>query len=516
MDEFTARALLLFVMVFVSLFVLTACGTVGNGRSTLVLAKKPSGNNYSGDEFAALLTDSDKTQLRAMGAGDQLSQGLWASTVKKRFGGDTTNGVTQPPHVASVSLTVRDRTRTPIFTSFNLDVAQLDEILALLLNNKISNQEKQKLIASARNNYVTLSEVPERVVFDRYVPASAQENAGAPEWRYFIELEVNLTGTLESPDPLTRFSYLAAVLRIPNGIEARFINFEPKVADLYEIAIGHLKTAGSASANAKKGASANQDLTTVDKSQTDIETTSKMSAGATSETGFSLQLNEELTREIKAGLDIRSAGIHQDGKVFLIELRGTDLQRIAGTYTYNVMLEIRSRPRLSEDGTVYFGEPLERALSLETRSVAVVRHVVKRGRTGYLTRVPEPLNDHAFHQVIVADGKAEAWRFRETPRGDRVVTESEPDNLIVRSPYNDATFVIRARGNNGRVIAYGTGTQATYRLDPGTHLTVEFLPIVRTDEAIVELIADSEDVTIPADGASTVVAHYKIGKAIKR
>lgn len=511
MDGFAGSIILLMGLAVVFVVAIAGCSTVGNGRSTLVLGRVSEPSVYKGHEFSAILTNCKETQLRAMGGSEVLEETTWTDLVKERFPLDKNQR--SGPQVAAVSLSLRDRTRTPVFASFNLDIAQRNEIIGVLLNDKIEAADKRKLIAAARNNFETLPEVPERVVFDRYIPAEDNTNAGAPEWRYFVELEVDLTGTLETADPLMQFSYLGAALRVPDGVQAKFINFSPKAADLYEIAIGQLKASGTITANAKQGGSIGRDITVVDKSKGDVETTQKSTSGGTSELGLALQLNEEFTREIKAGLDVRSAGIHEDGRVFLIELRGTDLQRIAGTYTYEVMMEIESEPQQSGDSKIYYSQPKVRQVQLETRSVGVVRHVVKRGKVGVLNRIPEPMNDDTFHQVIVSDGTTTAWRFREMPRGDRVMAEQELDNLVVRTAHADAAFLVRDRQTKD-VKGFGAGKQATFRFDPGTRLTVEFLPIVITGPVVVELAAKVEQVDIPAKGASTVVARYTIEKSI--
>ena len=197
----------MFVLLAMGVIGLTACSTVGKGRSTLALGKKPDGNIYQGDEFAALLTDEEAPQFRSMGAGRPLDDDKWRSLLAQRFGIQETNQGSAGrgdnpgpalPHIGSVTISVRDITRTPVFASFNLDAARQDKMVRLLYDDKIAAGAKEKLLRTASNSFATLPEIEERTVVDRYLPSDAEENPGAPLWRYFIELEIDLTGALES------------------------------------------------------------------------------------------------------------------------------------------------------------------------------------------------------------------------------------------------------------------------------------------------------------------------------
>jgi hypothetical protein len=506
--DFTIIKFVIFVVIATLVLVLLpGCSTVGSGNSTIVLAPKPVGNKYKGKEFSSLISStSDALELRSTGDGKAFDEAQWKKLIRERF------GVTgeQPPDLGRVSVTVRDRTRTPTFSAKNFDFDREDEVVKILLDPAISDANKSKLIDRARNNFVTLPEAANRVVFDRRYPVEDEDRAGQPQWRYFIELEVNLTGTLESADPSQTFSYLGAALRIPKGIKARFINFSPKEADLYEIAIGQLTSNAKVTGSVTSGGTSGNEGTLVDTSTEGLSDTSKSTSGSTRTTSTGFEISETLAREIKLGLDTRSTGIHDEGKVFLMELRGTDRKRIAGTYSYLVMLEVQSEA-MQYEGIPDFiiAEPATSRVDLETRAVGVIRHVVDRGQTGIFNKVPEPLNDDTFNQVVVQDGFIKnAWRFSELPRGDAVTKAQKPENLIVRTGLKEANFYISDQA--GTVLGYGTGTRETFSLATGQEVTVYFMPVIQGDSSIIELTANNQTVTIPQSGAAIVVGDYGV------
>lgn len=488
------------------IFLISACSTVGTGRNTMVLAKPTDGTKYKGEEFNHMLSETQNTELRAMGVDEPLPLAQWQELGIASAGQGNDGSV-----MRSVSVSLRDRTRTPPFSSLSLDLAEQDEFVKIFLDPSIDNNKKRELIEKARHNFVTLPEVQDRVVFDRYLPIDYKDEdfQGAPVWRYFAELEIDLTGSLASPDPLVTFSYLATILRIPDNVDAKFINFSPKEADLYAIAIGQLTSSGALTGNITQGVSGTAETAQTDTTQLGLQNTNESTRSITSQAGLTGTLSEQLTREIKAGLDVRSAGIHDDGKVFLIELRGTDQKRIAGTYTFKVMLEVRSFPTRKEK--VFIAKPDANAIKLETRTVGVIRHVVKRGQVGMIHRVPEPLNDHAFHEVIVEDDAIDVWQFNGLPRGDIIEPEAKPKNVLVRTAHDDAAFYVREI--DGKVIGYGSGKQAAFHIEKDNVAEVVFLPIIRNGDSPFELVAETENIDAPDDGTVTVVAKYQIKRS---
>ena len=517
MVETVLRIAGLGLILCVMLAVLTACATIGTGKSTLVLGKKPATSYYNGDEFAMLIASGDKPELRSMGAGKPYKEKKWNALMKERFG--VAPGTDSSPILttAHVSVSVRDRTRTPNFDGFNFDSAKTDEIATLLLNKDLSDEQKAKLLNGVRNNYATRPEVETRAVFDMYVPPDADsgeddgatDHAGVALYRYFIELELDFTGTLQSADPTVRFDYLAAAIRIPNGMDARFVNFAPKEADLFDLTIGQLKSSSSLAANAKQSATASVGSDIEDTSVENRTKKDTASTGATTEYGLSFSLTEELTREIKSALDVRAAGIHQAGKLFILELRSTDQKRISGTYSYKVMLEVRSEPAIFEE-LIGISNPKVNDLSLEVRTVGVLRHVVAPGRTGTFNRVPEPLNDKTFHQVVIDEALIDAWSFTNAPRAERLLAEQQPDNLVVRTGFADAMFVVREPGGNGDVLGYGQGKQKSFKVDPKKAVEVVFYPVILIGDPALELAAPPVSTTIPDSGTTTVVGAYSV------
>jgi hypothetical protein len=211
-------------------------------------------------------------------------------------------------------------------------------------------------------------------------------------------------------------------------------------------------------------------------------------------------LTDELTRDIKSSLEARSAGIMQKGKLFLVELRSNEQRRISGTYSFNVMLEVPSTAQdgpsedkptkneisekkiskgeilrasqpnekcitaevhvASKDGTSEDGiltwtasQPNVKYIEAEVRLVGIVRHVVKPGKTVSFERVPEPLNDETFRQVVLYDKKVPLWQFPEPPAG-----KTNP-NLIVYSNIDEARFIVFDETGTKKLM-HGTGREA--------------------------------------------------------
>ena len=99
------------------------------------------------------------------------------------------------------------------------------------------------------------------------------------------------------------------------------------------------------------------------------------------------------------------------------------------------------------------------SIKAEVRVVGIVRHVVKPGKTGIFKRVPEPLNDETFRQVVLHDQKVTLWKFTNIPTGQI------SRNLTVYSNIDEASFIV-VDETDGKKLDYGKGREAHLRLIP--------------------------------------------------
>ena len=521
-DVDVLRALFWAGVMLLLLAVVVGCTTIGTAKSTLVLAKAPEAKQYHGAEFGNFLTDESTVQLRGTSRGDAFPEKTWFKLISDRFGVDAQQAKTDyyavAPKTANVSVSIRDLSRTPPLDSFNFDLQKVDEISKLLLDRDVADAKRNELIEGIRNHFTILPEVSSRTVLDRY-------DDGVALWRYFIELELDFTGSLQSVDPDARFDYLAAAIRIPGDVDARFVNFSPKEADLFDLTIGQLKSTGSLTASASQAANAKETSVNEDKSVDGVTDKTTTDVGTTTNYGLNFELTEELTRDIKSTLETRSAGIHDDGKLFLLELKGSAAKRVAGTYTYKLMVEVRSEgllldkdgnpvPPDATDVDAIWGvsQPKVDDLRVETRSIGVVNHTLEAGRTGMFSRVPEPLNDQAFKQVIVEEETLDVWQFNAVARAEKLLTQSTPPNLLVKTGHSDAVFYVQDKTAGNEILAVGRGTDAAFSVEREKNLEIVFLPIVKSGDIALEFTADPVPVNIPAGGSRTVVGIYKVGR----
>ena len=75
-------------------------------------------------------------------------------------------------------------------------------------------------------------------------------------------------------------------------------------------------------------------------------------------------------------------GVIDRGKGFYAEFRWIREVRIAGTYSFSLMLEVPARIYQAKDSAVYESQPVVEQLLADVALVGVVRHVHDRGKTG--------------------------------------------------------------------------------------------------------------------------------------
>jgi hypothetical protein len=471
---------------------LSACTVLGSGRTTLVLADPPPVCNYDGPEFEHLIASPGKTRLIGLQGKKPHTNEQWETFKNGRLGG--ANAIP-----ASIDINVRDQSNTPPLELVNIET----DVAKILTDPNRSEEQKDAQLTSLRDNYRSMPEVHLPLV------SRGVDNQGNEFYYYFPLVTIDLTGTLNTAETIDRFDYIAAAIRIPKATDATFINFSPKVADLFEFTLGQFKQTASATASATTSNKATTSATTGNNSTGAPGTGTSVGGELGYGGSVNFTLTDELTRDIKSSLEARSAGIMKEGKLFLVELRSNEQKRIAGTYSFNVMLQVPSTPQnghLKNENTTWASSmPNVSRIEAEVRVVGIVRHVVKAGKTGVFERVPEPLNDETFRQVVLNDQKVILWKFTNIPVGQVI------RNLAVYSNIDGASFIVLDE-TDGKKLGHGTGREAHLTVDAKNKVKIVFLPAIVGGDKPVMLTAPNVTGIMPGKDAYAIGSYSPLKK----
>lgn len=465
-----------------ALFV-ASCASVGTGSDTIVLwdpPKPPTEKQPAAPApawpFDHLIATHDRKVIGLRGKRPATIE-QWNKFKKQQY------GTTKP--TADLSINARDRTATPPLNYLDIEVVDRSSVAKILSNEKTSIAQKSSLLTQLRDTYRFRPDIFSRSVMNKYSGRQFVMD-------YFPHIEIDFTGSVRRFDANDRFEYLAAAIRLPADQPVKFINVSPKAPDLFQFSLGQLKQTSSLQAAAQAGETGS--ATTTDGSTdttTNDDDSTVSSSGSESISGDNLGLaltgsvSEEFVNDLKNSLAARSVGIYENGKLLLIELRGNELRRIAGTYSFDVMLQITSEltcanPQSCQEATL--SEPLVPKVTADTRLVGVVRHVEGAGKTGWVNRVPEPSNDDTFHVVEFTDAPLDMWTFTAPPFSKAVAPIAKDIHLTVYANEKDATYYI-VDANNGSTIAAGSGLETKFTLPAPTQpFEVIFADINRTGE----------------------------------
>lgn len=472
---------------------LSACTVLGTGRSTLVLADPPPGCKYGCLEFKHLMAAPGKTRLVGLQGKKAHEDVEWETFKNSRLGGTDVN-------VASIDINVRNQSNTPPLELFNIETASAADVTKILTDSSIDFEQKSERLGQLRNNYRRLPETYTSLV------SHGIDEKGKDLYYYFPRVTIDLTSTLNTAETLDRFDYIAVAIRIPEASNAIFINFSPKAADLFEFTLGQLKQTASATASATMSNKATTSVTTGNNSTGAAGTGTSVGGELGYGGSVNFTLTDELTRDIKSSLESRSAGIMKNGKLFLVELRGNEQKRIAGTFSFNVMLQVPSNPENGylKNRKVAWTEsiPKVQRIDAEVCFVGIVRHVVQPGKTGFFERVPEPLNDETFRQVVLHDQKMLLWEFTDIPDGHVL------RNLTVHSNIDGASFIV-VDETDGRTLVHGTGREVHLPVDAKNKVKIVFSPvIIGGDKPVVLKAPNITGITLTPDMNTIVVGNY--------
>ena len=179
--------------------------------------------------------------------------------------------------------------------------------------------------------------------------------------------------------------------------------------------------------------------------------------------GLSFAFSESFTQELKDAVERRSSGLIQDGKTFFTAFRAFRNVRIAGAYSFDLMLEVPAT--ISSQGNIFVSEPVAREVRADILLLGVVRHVWKRGQVGIFHRVPESENDHTYDQVVLRVlSDRLLWKAAGEPWID-VQSQKHPHcSLQIVTNHEEARAVVYDR--TGKIIAKGKGEDMQLELPP--------------------------------------------------
>lgn len=507
----TTPAVVLSLILAAMLLALVGCTTVGRGRSVLVRQRvQPGTDSLAERYFQALITDRAETALIALPKGGVASQEDYEDFVSTHLPGR------KPEELASFGLSIRDRTSIPPFLAADFDIhGSLVEIY-----------KKDLALLSAPGAATSISEGLTNLLADRpdLVPRTTVHHVeqGRRVFFYYPRVQLDFSARLASAIAGDRFSYLALLVRLTDatadladgqGHHVRVLDLEPKQADFVEYSEGKLTQSAQLVANANLGRTAG--ATTGSKTiSDDAESSVGSSRGLEAKAGGSFTLSDEFVKELKTALEKRTVSILEDGRTLLVELRATDVERIGGTYTFDLVLEVPSTVQPVDGAHGYYeARPIADRVEADVRFVGLVRQVARQGRRGWFHRVPEPTNDRTYEQVVLTrHPTATLWRHHGITwtRKDTVL----PFEVAVHTNREDARFQVRDTASN-EILAFASGAHAVFRFDdlddPPPPLVVEFLPILVVDGTdTLELIAPARQIQPPSPpiGSIHVTATY--------
>lgn len=312
-------------------------------------------------------------------------------------------------------------------------------------------------------------------------PCEASCSAAGTVYYYYPRVSVDFSSNFLSTSVADRLSYLALVIRLQepdSSLEpVRFLDFRPKDADIVEFSRGDLTQALQLQASANVGATGSESVKVTQSPTEKVSATGDSSGASTGVT-----LTETFATKLLDAIEKRSTGILDDGRTFFADFRSLRQVRVAGTYNFDLMLEVPSILRRDAASMFLESAPIQNEIKADVLLLGVVRHVHDRGRVGLLNRVPESENDHVYEQVVIRTLPSELlWLAPRDPWIDPVQVEGPPNcELLIVTNRDDAGFVVK--DNAGRVRASGTGRkgEVSFPQEDATcgEIKVVFLPVV--------------------------------------
>jgi hypothetical protein len=476
---------------------LAGCSTVGTGHRTIVRARceaevRPAATDGKEPidpcvflttrypQYIAPSGTKDEERLVHVGPEEQPGSEKKVPTyadftnfLKLRYGDSSFQA-------ADLSFNHHDRTSTPAFQRADARSSLVTTLGALFTaDSKLTQQQRistQRLLEARLLNVPDLAHITAphgtagcgkgcRDDFKDCIDCCAregrsdcQEACSSPKailYYYYPRVSVDFSSSLRTLAPVDRLSHLGLVVRIQDregGIRdgVRFLDFFPKDADLVEFSRGDFNQSIALQGGANLGATTSGTLTRGEAPLVSV-------AGTGSSQGLSstVTLSEGLSSKLADAIERRSTGILENGSIFFADFRSIRQVRIAGTYNFDLMLEIPSR--LRRMGDVAVSEPVRDELIADVFLIGVVRHVYDRGHMGILYRVPESENDDLYEEVILDYLPNQLlWTAPEEPWFDPLTFQASQCKLRILTNREEAVFVVTDEVS-GEIVANGTG-----------------------------------------------------------
>lgn len=530
---------------FVLLLVLTGCSTVGTGYRTVVRAPceidlSKVGQHHEGteqsvdqlrDDLCRYLTRHYSHLVAPLGStGDSLvlridpqGQPIESSRVKtgswwlptydhfKKFLLEKYGSVDFSP--ADLSFTAHDRATAPAYTPQDPRAGWLSAITTIFTSGTLPLEERERLVRAMEGRLRNVPDLAPIAVlhhdenckgeceknFELCTDSCKRECGKSPDtpeacqakcnrvcrepgpvFYYYPRVSVDFSSSFLSTSPMDRLSYLAMVIRLHGkdrkGL-ARFIDFRPKDAEIPTFSRG------------------------------DLTQTGKVTLGADDVGPFALSVEsgDSYVSHLMDAIEKKSTGILEDGRTFFVDLRSLREIRIAGSYNFDLMLEVPSRLKR---GIAFESEPVEEKLVADVFLIGVVRHVHSRGRIGTFNRVPESENDQVYEQVVLRVlPEQELWTAPATPWAQAVDIEKPgPCKLQVLTNREDASFTVRTE--SGAAFDGGSGRKSSVDVPACGKVQLAFLPVITKDQVLVVEGDDLREVDFSKGQTQSIEGKY--------
>lgn len=473
---FATTSILVTVLAVVAILIVGGCTTTGKGKAILVRHHLESDDALAKAYFSPLVTQEEKA------APIDLSNGSETSREEFQAFASSHRHVASGADLSHFSLTVRDRTVIPPFLPADVDVhSALVEVYKEDLGLLSGASEDRNMLEE--NLTSLLTDIPD------LMPRTTVHHHGEQGRRvffYYPRIQLDFAARLAGATTLDRFSYLAVLVRLDDSTVAqrdadgrypRILNVRPKEADFVEYSGGTLTQNAQLAAKTALGRAAKTSSSSKATADGDESSeTSERSANTGLEGSFSL--SDSFVKELKSALERRTVTVLDGGRTLLVELRANEEQRIGGTYTFDLILEVPSEMETQDGSSFYTATPVSERIVADVRFVGVVRQVARRGFRGIFLKVPEPTNDRTYERVVLRRGEpVTLWRHGGVKWTGREATL--PVQIEVQTNHPDARF--RVRNEDSEVLAFGTGHRQHWKLSNvklPQELTVEFSPIL--------------------------------------
>lgn len=454
------------------------------------------------------------THRRATHAASQDSDVSFENFVKYRYGIDsgleagTASTEAETDKLAVMNVTVRRKDTTPYFIYPEEEKLITAAINSVELNKDIPPVQKDEMVTRLKAKLLNR----QRMV--TYTAPSREEESGFV-YDYFPRVEIDFSAKLNTVNEQDSFKHLGFLIKLKSNVGAQIIDFSPKEADIVDFTRGTMERnatltlAPSITKTVTDTALSNIAGQIADSSDTDTETISRARGLGTTGLVFS----EKYTNDLMDALERRTTGILENGKVFFADYRSVRNKRIAGAFSYDLMLRVSAWGQ--EIGNSWVSTPQLSDVVADVYLLGVIRHVEKRGMSGTLNRAPEVENDDVFEQVVVKKISDEVlWVHNFASWAELISTNPDTTKITIYSNNDEASFGIfeQTTKDSGtyKLLKVGRGKKFDFDYTGKQKLKVVAYDIItKLDKQALMFTPKKREVELN-DGATSVVIEYKL------